>query len=216
MYLSRLRLSSSHRQAARALVNPYAFHQSLRWAFPGAGEPGAPLPEGERVLWRDDALQGILVQSVTRPDWLLLEDRWPGYFSVPAEVLPLNLDDFKEGDELRFRLRANVVVNRFSDDLPRSPETRSKRRAVRNPAAQLAWLARQGQPGGFEVLAAAPVQSGTVRLYKGKTPHPVTLYGVTFEGHLQLRDAAALQETVRKGLGKGKAVGFGLLSLARE
>lgn len=215
MYLSRLRLNSRHRRAARDLTSPYAVHQTLRWAFPGAGVPDVPLPEGERLLWRDDGVQGLLVQSVTKPDWSVLLDRWPGYLSAPAEVLRLNLGDFREGDALRFRLRANVVVNRYSDEQPKAPQTRSKRQAVREPAAQLAWLRRQGQQSGFELLAAESVQSGTVRLDKGSAPHPMTLYGVTFEGHLRVQDVTALQGTVRQGLGKGKAVGFGLLSLAR-
>ncbi|ULH13949.1 type I-E CRISPR-associated protein Cas6/Cse3/CasE (plasmid) [Deinococcus sp. KNUC1210] len=215
MYLSRLRLNSRHRRAARDLTNPYGVHQTLRWAFPGAGVPGVPLPEGERLLWRDDGVQGLLVQSVMRPQWSVLLEHWPGYLNEPAEILRLNMDDVREGDALRFRLRANVVINRYSDAQPKGPETRSKRQAVREPAAQLAWLRRQGQQGGFELLAAELVQSGTVHLDKGTAPHPMTLYGVTFEGHLRVQDVTALHDTVRQGLGKGKAVGFGLLSLAR-
>jgi CRISPR system Cascade subunit CasE len=39
--------------------------------------------------------------------------------------------------------------------------------------------------------------------------------GVDFEGILVVENAEALAQTVHKGIGPGKAFGFGLLSLAR-
>ena len=55
LYLSRLFLNDRDRQAAQDLRSAYSFHQTIRWAYPRAGEPHAPLPEGERILWRGGA-----------------------------------------------------------------------------------------------------------------------------------------------------------------
>lgn len=215
MYLSRLYLSSRNRQAARDLGNAYALHQTLRWAFPGAGEEAVPLPAGERLLWRDDSAKGLLMQSLTLPEWQKVEDRWPGYFTSAPDVRIFALDGLREGDELMFRLRANVTVSRFRDDQDKAHDPRTRRQALRGAPEQVAWLQRQGERSGFEVIGTDIVQSGNVRLYKGGTSQRITLFAVTFEGLLRIHDATLLADTVQGGIGKAKALGFGLLSLAR-
>jgi len=214
MYLSRLFLSEGSRQANADLRSAYALHQSLRWAFPGAGEPHGPLPDGERLLWRNDDAKGLLVQSVTRPDWQALEDRWPGYFR-DIQVRPLDLSGLREGDRLMFRLRANVTVNRWRDGQDREADPRTKREALRGAKEQLDWLERQGERGGFSLTGADIVQSGNVRLYKARGGTPMTLFAVTFEGLLTIENSHQLAQTVQQGIGKAKSLGFGLLSLAR-
>ncbi|WP_221091600.1 type I-E CRISPR-associated protein Cas6/Cse3/CasE [Deinococcus aquaedulcis] len=214
MYLSRLWLNEAHRQANADLRSAYGLHQSLRWAFPGAGEAGGPLPDGERLLWRNDAEQGLLVQSVTHPDWQALEDRWPGYLR-DAQVKPLDLSGLREGERLLFRLRANVTASRWRDGQDRAADPRTKREALRGAREQLAWLERQGERGGFGVPGADIVQSGNVRLYKARGGTPMTLFAVTFEGLLTVDDPLRLAQTVQGGIGKAKSLGFGLLSLSR-
>ena len=215
MYLSRLLLNNGSRPAARDLSSAYSLHQTLRWAFPGAGEQDAPLPSGERLLWRDDGARGVLVQSVTEPDWQGVEDRWPGYFATPPEVRSFDLSGLRSGDELMFRLRANVTVSRFRDDQDKARDPRTRRQALRGAPEQVAWLRRQGERGGFDVIGTDIVQSGNLRLYKSGNPKPMTLFAVTFEGLLRVEDASRLADTLQAGIGKAKALGFGLLSLAR-
>lgn len=214
LHLSRLRLNERHRQAANDRRSAYSLHQSLRWAFPHAGEAGGPLPGGERILWRDDGPGGILVQSVTRPDWAALEERWPGYFQ-DAQLKAFDLAGVREGQTFRFRLRANVTVNRWRDGQDRQAGERTRREALRGAREQLDWLDRQGERGGFRVLGADIAHSGNARLYKAPGGRPITLFAVTFEGLLATTDPARLEGAVRGGIGKAKALGFGLLSLAR-
>jgi CRISPR system Cascade subunit CasE len=44
--------------------------------------------------------------------------------------------------------------------------------------------------------------------------HPLCLLAVRFDGLLQVADPARLQAALRQGIGSGKGLGFGLLSLA--
>lgn len=215
MYLSKLHLSTQHRQAARDLSNAYSLHQSVRWAFDGAGKENAPLPEGERLLWRDDGSKGLLIQSQTRPDWQTVEDRWGGYFAAAPDVQRFDLSGLRGGQKLYFRLRANVTVSRFRDGQDKAQDRRTHREALRGAPEQVEWLARQGERGGFELIGSDIVQSGNVRLYKSAKAPPMTFFAVTFEGLLRVEDARQITETVQSGIGKAKALGFGLLSLAR-
>jgi hypothetical protein len=45
--------------------------------------------------------------------------------------------------------------------------------------------------------------------------HRLKLFAIRFDGLLQVADPDRLQETVRQGIGSGKGLGFGMLSLAR-
>lgn len=215
LYLSRLMLNDRDKQAAQDLRSAYSFHQSIRWAFPNAGVEGGPLPNGERLLWRDDGPHGMLVQSVTRPDWDALSERHPGYFASEAQVKPFDLSGLQAGEHLAFRLKANVTVSRFRDGQDKENDPRTKRQALRGAVEQVEWLERQGERGGFSVLGTDIVQSGNVRLYKARGGVPMTLFAVTFEGLLRVEDPTQLAQTVQQGIGKAKALGFGLLSLAR-
>lgn len=215
MYLSRLYLNDRNKQAAGDLRSAYSFHQSIRWAFEGAGETPGPLPDGERLLWRNDGDQGLLVQSQTFPHWEVLGDRYPGYLQ-DAQVKEFDLSGIESGQQFLFRLRANVTVNRWRDGQDRDTDPRTKREALRGAREQLEWLDRHGERGGFSVICADIVQSGNVRLYKKYGSPPMTLFAVTFEGLLVAEDPAKLAQTVSDGIGKGKALGFGLLSLRRR
>lgn len=215
LYLSRLFPDLRHRHVARDLGSPYALHQTLRWAFPGAGQPGAPLPDGERLLWRQDVtlnpetgerVPALLVQSVTSPDWGALVARDPGYLGG-WEVRPLDPQGaLTPGRVLHFRLHANVTVRRVDG------QGRSARHGLHRPEDQLAWLDRQGEHHGFGVLGADIIRSGRVRTRKGQGV--ITLHTVTFEGALQVQDPAQLALALRGGLGHAKSLGCGLLSLA--
>ncbi|CAM3627675.1 CRISPR-associated protein [Deinococcus saxicola] len=220
LHLSRLFLNPRHRHAARDLGSPYALHQTLRWAFPGAGVEGAPLPNGERVLWRLDMVAdpdsgepvpAVLVQSMTPPDWGALNARdaqneSQQYLSA-WDVRTLDLTPaLAEGRVLHFRLRANVTVRRLDE------HGHSARHGVHRPEQQLEWLDRQGASLGFETLGADITRSERIRTRKGK--HAITLHAVTFEGALQVLNPQGVMNAVRGGLGHAKSLGCGLLSLA--
>ena len=212
MYLSRLILNPRNRRVQREIADTYQLHRSLMSAFPD------DLAESdERVLFRleqpprSGALT-LLVQSLNEPDWSWLEA--DDYSLRPPETKTFDLD-LAPGQTLAFRLRANPTVKR------RRERDDGELRAVRDPLYrekdQLAWLDRKAEQGGFRVLSVrsknAPDARGRVRR-DGKT-HKLKLFAVRFDGLLQVTDTDRLRETVRRGVGSGKGLGFGLLSLAR-
>lgn len=215
LYLSRFYLSEQHRQAVRDAYNPYSLHQTLRWAFEGAGEDNTPLPEGERLLWRDDGRRGFLLQSHSRPDWDALSGRWgEHYFAKTPIVKPFDPTVIGQGERLIFRLRANVTVSRHGEG-SRESGKRGKLTGLHGADNQVAWLRRHGERGGFAVLSTDISSSGKLHFYKPQG-RVMTFYEVTFDGMLEVTDKSAFMETVTSGIGRAKAVGFGLLSLARS
>lgn len=213
MYLSRLILNPRSRRVQKEIAAPYQMHRSLMRAFPDDLQKGT-----ERVLFRlETARTGtltLLVQSLTLPDWSwLAEPNARGYLLPVAEPNPavksfdLNL---APGQMLAFRLRANPTARRTFDD-------KKRRVGLYREEEQIEWLKRKGEQGGFRLLSARTSGQEDVKgtIYRNEQKHPLKLAAVQFDGLLQVTDPDRLCETVRQGIGSGKALGFGLLSLAR-
>ncbi|MGA9347990.1 MAG: type I-E CRISPR-associated protein Cas6/Cse3/CasE [Anaerolineae bacterium] len=215
MYLSRLILNPRNRRVQKEVAAPYQMHRSLMKAFPDDLEP-----EAERVLFRldtnprTDALT-LLVQSLTLPDWSWLAEPEARGYLLPVDepnpaVKPFDLN-LAPGQVLAFRLRANPTVKRRFDD-----ETH-KRVGLYREEEQIEWLKRKGEQGGFRVLSVRTSNQDTVNGYvrRDEERHKLKLLAVQFDGLLQVTDPDRLCETVRRGVGSGKGLGFGLLSLAQ-
>lgn len=209
MYLSRLQLDRNHKQARNDLSNPYQLHASFCRAF--APEDQKP----PRFLWRLEEGKNpqVLVQSAEVPDWDTLSQRFPGYFAQSPQTKPVPLEQLQVGQTLRFRLKANPTLTKKD---PNNPESKKRfRHGLKDVEEQLQWLARQGPKGGFEVLGAMVAQSERLKMYKHDKGNPIIVQSVLYEGHLKITDLAAFKTTLQTGLGHAKALGFGLLSIAK-
>lgn len=204
MHLTQLRLDPHSAQARRDLADPYDMHRTLVRAFVQA-EQGVP----PRFLWRLEPGQTwaepvVLVQSVQAAEWSFLS-ALGGYLRTDEGGIAsktFDLATLLQQPTLRFRLAANPTVTRAG-----------KRLGLIGEEAQLAWLQRQGQRLGFDLVTAMVSGSDMVQSRKGSTR--ITLRRVLFEGVLQVQDPSVMADTVAQGIGHGKALGCGLLSLAR-
>ncbi len=219
MYLTRLTLNQS-RRALQWVARPYRVHQRLSMACGiaspapwGATGDGAPSPE--RLLFRIDADRDattILMQTPSRPDWAAAFGDFPVLASPPEckeiAMAPAN------GQILAFRLRANPT-RRLVCDGPKG-DGKKRRVGISDETEQLAWLARKGEQAGFRLLRAQVRQDGKVedKRTSGAESRAMTFMSVQFDGALQVADVGRLQAALASGIGTGKGLGFGLLSLA--
>lgn len=205
MYLSKITLNFDHPGARRDLADPYEMHRTLTRVFVPDRET-APA----RFLWRLERGAGhipstvVLVQSAVRGDWSALEGI-PGYTTEILRNKSVDLDALiQPGGFYRFRLLANPTVMRGG-----------KRYGLVREEDQLSWLARQGTRHGFVVHACMRSASECLRIRQGESGNRVVLRAVLFEGVLEAQSAELLRESLLKGLGRGKAFGLGMLSVAR-
>lgn len=222
MYLSRLILNPRSRQVQSELANLYQMHRTVMSAF------ADPLPPGERVLFRleEDPLGGqliLLVQSQTEPDWSKLSGAHKNYL-LPEADLPEGVQNpavkqvdlrqkLKAGQILAFRLRANPTARRT---FQKEGNKEKKRIGLYREEAQLQWLARKLEAAGCQLLSAQCSGKEVLRgeLKRAEERHPLQLLGVRFDGVLRVEDPQRLENAVLRGIGSGKGLGFGLLSLA--
>lgn len=205
MYLSKLTLDPRHPQARRDLGDAYEMHRTLVRAFALSPETTPP-----RFLWRLESGMAmnspanVLVQAEVPADWTPIE-ALSGYASEILGNKPVNLGGLIQAEgRYRFRLKANPTVTRSG-----------KRYGLTSEDEQLAWLTRQGQHHGFSVLACVRGSSERIHVRQGSSGHRITVHSVLLDGMVEVQDTATFEQAVRNGLGHAKALGLGLLSIAK-
>ncbi|MDS1270533.1 type I-E CRISPR-associated protein Cas6/Cse3/CasE [Lipingzhangella sp. LS1_29] len=238
MFLSKLSPNVSAHAFRRDYANVHDMHRTIMSAFPKLTE-GTSVRREHGVLWRMETSgtgYTLLVQSCTEPDWTQLP-KW--YLRAPAQVRSLQpvLDAIQPGRVMAFRLVANPTRARAPVGSPPGNRPRGVAKPLYRPEDQISWLLRKGEQHGFIVpsgsdrrpdVAPAPVPK--VIGYKQVDGHEsdracvreggrlgrtkITISPVRFNGHLVVTDSTALVEALCAGIGRGKAFGCGLLSLA--
>jgi CRISPR system Cascade subunit CasE len=232
MYLTRFRVNTARTGARRLLSSPQTMHAAVMSSFADLlpGEGGGP-----RVLWRLDrkakADVHLYVVSPAKPDlthlveqagWPTTANGWETYEYAPF------LSRLSAGDTWGFRLTANPVHS-----IRRNEGEPTKRTAHITPRHQIGWLLKRQEAAGFQVLEKPPerrllpqgdewqlVVHDRRNLDFGKTGertqqrNRVSLATATFDGKLRVTDADALRRALTTGIGKAKAYGCGLMTLA--
>jgi len=160
---------------------------------------------GDRVV--------ILVQSAVNPDWDYAFHNASYFLVAPPEVKSFD-PCFAEGQRLRFRLVVNPT--RKIDTKSGLDGHRRNGKRVPVPVDQFhEWLARRACPAGFSIdKDSTTAQPGYVYVKKMPDSNGQRLRSVRYNGILKITDPALFQEALTRGIGPGKAFGFGLLSIA--
>ncbi|MDR1398088.1 MAG: type I-E CRISPR-associated protein Cas6/Cse3/CasE [Desulfarculales bacterium] len=213
MYLSRIALNvnDKHREIMRALAWPQLLHAAVEQSCPGGGQ---------RNLWRIDWLGEncyLLLLSRARPDFTSIIEKL-GYPQGRGEIKDYSplLDRLQRGQVWRFRLRANPV--RYSSSEKEKTSDRGKIFALSGVAQQKQWLAERAEKSGFLLAPDAFDIVHTEWKNFRKTPtgkHEVKLRTVTFEGVLTISDLEVFKNSLLSGIGRAKAYGCGLMTIAR-
>ena len=217
MYLSRLLLSHRSSRVLREIEQPHEMHRTLMRAFGQADQPNEARKTFE-VLFRVDTYSHerkvvAYVQSAVEPDWQTIGNI-TGYL-LPASGGTPNpatreidalIQSVVVGRAYSFRLRANPTKRR-SDT--------GKRVGLYQEEEQVEWLRRKAKHGGFRIIRLNVAPEGVLkgRKYDGRKRHALRHHSVRFDGLLVVTAEEEFRSTIVRGIGSGKAYGFGLLSL---
>ncbi len=212
MYLSRVELNVRRRETQKALVFLQLMHAAIEQSF---------TEHGSRNLWRIDWFENacnLLVLSENQPDFSQIVERY-GYGKDGGEWETKNysllLDRLKEGQTWQFRLRANPTRSSFKEK--NAVKDRGKVFAHVTPAQQKQWLIEKANPRGFSLAEETfdVVHTQWDKFSKtGKNKGKVTIRTATFEGLLTVADSELFRGALLKGIGRAKAYGCGLLTIA--
>ena len=201
MYLSQILLDLMNRNIMSMLSDIYRLHQFVMSGF-------REYDNSTRVLFRlEPEIRGdiskLLIQSQVKPVWGPLGDKEKGI--VMSGMKEFNPQFFR-GTSYRFRLRANPIVTR-----------KGKRYGLIRNEALSDWLKKKEEGIGVTFRAIATIDEGyiTGNKKKGESLDRVKIKRARFEGILQVVDPGRIREAINSGIGPAKALGCGLLSLAR-
>lgn len=235
-YLSRIPLNPMRRRSQPLLGSPQLIHSEILNALPTQ-------PVRERTLWRREVVQdadghqrrvNLIVLSQTPPSWaeVVNEYGWPDTQEGEPQVRDYEpaLSHVQLGRELAFKVTANPSSITHEPDRPSSTQEvqLSKGRGVRvghrSAPHQLDWFlqraAGEDAPWGFTVgdrstPSVRLVGREHISFRKYREGPWVTLDTATFEGILRVTDVSRFREVLLGGLGRAKAYGCGLLTVAK-
>ncbi|MFJ6134853.1 type I-E CRISPR-associated protein Cas6/Cse3/CasE [Kitasatospora sp. NPDC092286] len=202
---------------------------------PRADAPTTPPPTAQpRVLWRVDhnSRSEVLLYLVSpsRPDLTHLVEQagWPTTGGWQTYDYGRFLAGLTAGSTWAFRLTANPVHS-----IRRDKAEPTKRTAHVTHGHQTGWLIKQQHRAGFAIVEKAPdrrllpvgdehelivhhqrsLDFGKADRVTGSRQR-VTIGTATYDGRLTVTDPDALRAALTSGLGKAKAYGCGLMTLA--
>ncbi|MDX3077863.1 type I-E CRISPR-associated protein Cas6/Cse3/CasE [Streptomyces sp. MI02-7b] len=210
--LTRIRLNHRSPTVRRDLADAVQLHKTLmRLAADGLG-PNPRQQAGLLFRLDDDPHPTLLVQTSHPPH---LDRLPPGYGTAETRNLTPMLGALTVGLLVHYRITANAST-RLPDRAPgagperRTRDTRGKVIKLTGERALTWWHHRATRAGlAVHTTAAAPRPFRVAREQPGPR-HPLT----RFDGIAEILDPDALTRALLDGIGRGKAYGAGLLSLA--
>jgi len=205
MYLSKLTLDPTSYRVQKELGNPYQIHRTIMKAFP---ENLNEKQQEGRILFRIEKLKSknlpsVLIQSTLCPDWSKLIEEEHYLIKNPL-FKQFKFLNFLKGILYWFRLFANPTK-----------KVDGKRIGFYKEEDQYNWLKRKAELGGFKLIQVNITRKEEVKVRVNKKSPIMTFYGVQFEGILQINDGDQFKRVLIEGIGSGKALGFGLLSISK-
>lgn len=227
--LTRISINPARRNGRKLLTNPQAMHAAVRASFPpDIAEDGA------RVLWRVDTQDHESVLYIVGPEKptgaVIVEQA--GWESRPAQTADYGrfLDSLMKGQRWHFEIVANPTYSEPNGK-------RGKVKAHVSARHQLDWLYKHAPKAGFALapriddsctdeersrwaVSDAPMvmERWTDVFGKGNesrgSRNQVRIAKARFSGTLEITDADAIRHSLTHGIGRARAYGCGLLTLA--
>ena len=224
MFLTKIELAPERRLARKFLGSPQAMHAVVMSATGGHDGNGPG-----RVLWRVDRGEttALYVLSPLEPDCsqLVAEAGAVGTQPRTLDYSPF-LASLDTGQLWAFRLAANP-----SYSASKGPGVRGQRYGHVTVEQQRQWLIERTPRFGFELMPVDPDDGGGTdeavlvthrerpvfsrRRPGGEGYDRVTINRTVYEGVLRVTDPESLRRALIAGIGRSKAYGCGLMTLAR-
>ncbi|NLI39607.1 MAG: type I-E CRISPR-associated protein Cas6/Cse3/CasE [Caldisericales bacterium] len=211
IYFSKIRPDFRNRDARGAMSDIEKLHKLLMSAFPDFGGQGR---QKTNLLFRAETDGYIIASSTVKPDWSLLG---PGFMVEGIKVLDLSTTQFA-GADFAFRLVANPTYKKSGskDVVPLREyymqDFLDKYKMTKDPPTVLEWMERKANNSGFQIRQLSVV--GLNYRPDGPSRRSINFKMYLFEGQLRVVDVPLFARTLKTGIGREKAFGCGLLSIA--
>ena len=200
MYLIKVEMARSLPEVRHALADCQKMHRLVTGLFDAARQDANIL---YRTNFVADQLHLYLYASIP-----VTEPAAKRYRIAQRDLTPW-LERLQPGQYLKFDL-----ITSPSKKVSMDGQKNSRRRILREPSERQAWLERKAEQSGFAICQVIEQEQIHV---SGK--HPADQGGIMhhdayrYQGVLQITDSEAFRRSLQKGIGSGKAYGFGMMLL---
>ncbi|GAA2136822.1 type I-E CRISPR-associated protein Cas6/Cse3/CasE [Kitasatospora kazusensis] len=209
LWLTRIQPDQKHPNARKDIAGAVDMHHRLMSLFPDNLGDQARSHLG--ILFRtEDSPTGvqILMQSAAEPDLTRLP---AGYGPALSKPLTPLLDALRPDLTVRYRIAANAI--RKPGRTTRELYNLSAVVPLNGQAAE-DWWTRQAEASGLKVITVHSTLLDAATGARRQDQHRVKHTRTQFDGTALITDPDQLRTRLTDGIGKGKAYGCGLLSLA--
>ena len=208
MYISRVQIDTDSMIKMRGLTTLNDYHKWVESCFDWGNEEEG---KRERRLWRVDKVGGktyLLVVSEQEPSIEGLESIGGVVGTAVVKGYREYLDRLYEGGKYKFRVVLNPTRRIFDGK-------KSKIVGHVTQEYQMRYLLDRLEGIGVKVNEGAIgiVERGVVRSGKGNGGRGIGMVKVTYEGVLEVVDLELFKKCLIEGFGRGKAFGFGLMTV---
>lgn len=208
MYLSRIELDLTKNATRRALSSPQVLHAAVENCFNDRVDKN-------RKLWRLDRLNGklyLLMVSPKKPDFMAFAKQFaPAQDGGESRDYLSYINRAQKDKCFNFRLKANPVHNVRDES-----GERGKVYAHVTVEQKKDWLFKKApnygfslDPDGFDL-----VETDQLKFFRNKESRPVLIDTAVFEGRLKVTEPDIFIQALTQGIGRAKAYGCGLLTIA--
>lgn len=219
MYLTKFQMNPARRETLHLIGSPQRMHAAVLGAFPPDAVDGA----ASRVLWRLDEParheRNLYLVGPLRPSLDALQDScgWSQQVSWRTADYGPFLERLDTGQQWRFRLTGNPV---------RTVRSEHGQRGIVSPHItvdqQRQWLIDRARQHGFSPVSGEHGQQVEVTRRERESfgkgglgqRRRATITRAQFDGLLEVTDVELLRHALVHGIGRAKAYGCGLLTLA--
>ncbi len=210
MFMSKIELDKRNRKFVA--MNEYQLHQFLWKGFSGFAS------REESGMLYNSTLRGtrqhILVQSLVEPRWSEIQDK--GVQAITKAFDP----SFRESMQLRFQVTANATVDAMCSDGKRRRVpvgVASARKSESREQDLRDWLNRKFALGGARVESlevGPPIDMNFTKSGK-RSRNSIVISTVQFDGICTVENPEEFSNMHRRGIGRAKSFGCGMLMLRR-
>ena len=224
MYITKVKICLFNPEGMKALASPHIMHGIISNSFPGGYDrntTGKPNP-GKTPLWRVDSKDKsryLLLISDKEPDKEYLANHLGDQTEESVETKEYDkvFEKISEGMSFKFKIDANPTACSTDESgiqrrVPLLPA--SEKRDKDGIYSQESWFNDKAAKSGFSVDSLSGRGNVKVVFQKGPSKNKVTFLKTTFEGTLTVVNKDKFIETLKAGIGREKAYGCGMLSIA--
>ena len=203
--LSMLTLNPKSQKCRRDMWDLQSMHRRVMGLFPQTLSTQARQELG--VLWRAEPTKSptLLLQSSVKPDFTLLPD---GYASFEHKNIDGYLSSLQSGQIVRYRVMVNPV---------RSSRAGGRNKQTPIPFAEHAewWESRSKKIGLSPLDTPVLIGQPAKHLRLNGVDPSVPIYSTRVDGIAEVADVGNLRRAIESGVGRAKAWGCGLLTVAK-